>query len=202
MAAGPSQTTEAQAWSSFTSAESDEAFCRAWLALQCSVVTGVSAGLLLLRDAAGESFVPAAVWPDNRRDLSYLTEAAERALSQGRGSVLGLDDSERERIAPDSVHVAFPIETDDVIRGAVVLDILSRPQAQLQAVLRQLLWGAGWLEAMLRRKPRSSPMRARRAGSPSRPTWRDAAPTSAWWRKCCSAAACTWFSPSYTSRGA
>ncbi|MBE0616170.1 MAG: HlyD family efflux transporter periplasmic adaptor subunit [Burkholderiales bacterium] len=152
IAAGSSQTTEAQAWSNFTSAESDEAFCRAWLALQCSMVTGVSAGLLLLRDAAGDSFVPAAVWPDNRRDLSYLTEAAERALSQGRGSVLGLEDSERERIAPDSVHVAFPIETDDVVRGAVVLDILSRPQAQLQAVLRQMLWGAGWLESMLRRQ--------------------------------------------------
>lgn len=152
VAAGSNQTPEAQAWTNFAAAESDEVFCRAWLALQCSMVSGASAGLLLLRDTAGESFVPAAVWPDNRRDLSYLTEAAERALSLGRGSVLGLEDSERERMAPDSVHVAFPIETDDVVRGAVVLDMLSRPQAQLQGVLRQLLWGAGWLEAMLRRQ--------------------------------------------------
>ena len=54
--------------------------------------------------------MPAAVWPDPRRDLSYLTEAAERSLSQRRGAVLGLDASERERLAPDSLYMAFPIE--------------------------------------------------------------------------------------------
>jgi len=42
-----------RAWSAFTSATSDEAFCRAWLTLQCSMIPEVRAGLLLLRDAAG-----------------------------------------------------------------------------------------------------------------------------------------------------
>jgi RND family efflux transporter MFP subunit len=144
--------SEGQAWAVFASAASDEAFCRAWLALQCAQIAEVRAGLLLLQDAAGQSFVPAAVWPDSRRDLAYLTEAAQRALTERRGAVLGADASERDRVTPGSVHVAYPIETGSVLRGAVVLDVGTRAQAQLQAVLRQLLWGAGWLEAMLRRQ--------------------------------------------------
>ena len=142
----------AQAWSAFASASSDDAFCSAWLTLQCSLITGVQAGLLLLHDETSQAYVPAAVWPDPRRDLSYLSEAAERSLAQRRGAVLGLDAAERARLAPDSVHVAYPIKTDSSIRGTVVLDLVARPEAQLQSVLRQLLWGAGWLEAMLRRR--------------------------------------------------
>lgn len=143
---------DAQVWAAFASASSDDAFCSAWLALQCSLITGVQAGLLLLHDEASQAYVPAAVWPDPRRDLSYLSEAAERALAQRRGAVLGLDAAERERLAPGSVHVAYPIETDASVRGTVVLDLAARSEPQLQAVLRQLLWGAGWLEAMLRRR--------------------------------------------------
>jgi len=143
---------DAHAWTAFASAASDEAFCRAWLALQCSLISGVRAGLLLLHDEDSQSYVPAAVWPDPRRDLSYLTEAAERSLAQRSGTVLGLDAAERGRIASGSVHVAYPIETDASVRGTVVLDLAARSEPQLQAVLRQLLWGAGWLEAMLRRR--------------------------------------------------
>jgi len=143
---------DGHAWAAFASAASDEAFCRAWLALQCSLISGVQAGLLLLHDETTQAYVPAAVWPDPRRDLSYLSEAAERSLAQRRGSVLGLEAAERERMSPGSVHVAYPIETDSSIRGTVVLDLAARSEPQLQAVLRQLLWGAGWLEAMLRRR--------------------------------------------------
>lgn len=143
---------DAQAWSAFATAASDADFCRAWLALQCTAVPGVRAGLLLLRAPGSQAYVPAAVWPDARRDVSYLTEAAERALTARRGSVLGLEPQEQERIAPDTLHVAYPVEADGEVHGAVVLDVVARPEAQLQGVLRQLLWGAGWLEALLRRQ--------------------------------------------------
>ena len=141
----------ARAWSDFASAASREGFCRAWLALQCSMVQDARAGLLLLRDDAGASFVPAAVWPDARVDLSYLAAAAEKALAERRGCVVGLDAAERERVATGCVHVAFPIDVGAQLAGAVVLDVLARPEALLQGVLRQLFWGAGWLEALLRR---------------------------------------------------
>ena len=147
----PEQDAEASTWSAFVSASSRESFCNAWLALQCAAIPRVRAGLLLLRGDGAEAYVPAAIWPDPRRDLSYLTKAVERALAQRRGTVLGLDAAERDHVAAGSVHVAFPIEIDSDLAGAVVLDLLARPEAQLKTVLRQLLWGAGWLEVLLRR---------------------------------------------------
>lgn len=148
----PPPGAEAQAWSAFAAAPSDAEFCKAWLALQCAAIPAVRAGLLLLRPPGTEAYVPAAVWPDPRRDVSHLTEAAERALTARRGMVLGLDPAEREYVAAGTLHVGFPIQTEDAVHGAVVLDIAARPEAQLQGVLRQLLWGAGWIEALLRRQ--------------------------------------------------
>ena len=143
---------DAQAWSAFANAVSDAEFCQAWLALQCSEIASVRAGLLLLRPPGSETYVPAAVWPDPRRDVSYLTEAAQRALVARHGTVLGLEPEDRDRVLPGALHVAYPVETDGAVHGAVVLDVAARPEAQLQDVLRQLLWGAGWLEALLRRQ--------------------------------------------------
>jgi hypothetical protein len=145
-------TADAPAWATFATASSDAEFCAAWLALQCGVVVGARTGLLLLRPPGGQAYVPAAVWPDPRRDVSYLTEAAERALTARRGVVLGVDAAEREYVAPGMMHVAYPVEAGGEIHGTVVVEIVARPEAQLQAVLRQLLWGAGWLEALLRRQ--------------------------------------------------
>src|SRR3990172_6254206 len=141
-AAQTEMDVDARAWATFASAPSDDMFCRAWLALQCSLISGVYAGLLLLHDEASQSYVPAAVWPDPRRDLSYLTEAAERSLAQRRGAVLGLDAAEGERVPPGRGHVAFPAKADSSGGGPVVLDLGARSEPQLQSVLRQLLWGA------------------------------------------------------------
>jgi len=141
----------AQTWTAFTAAQSDEAFCRTWLTLQCSMVANVRAGLLLLRDPSGRSYAPAAVWPNPREDVSYLSSAAERALTERRAAVIGLKADGAPGVAAGGVHVAYPIESDSEVLGTVVLDLAWRPEAELQAVLRQLLWGAGWLVALLRK---------------------------------------------------
>lgn len=143
---------DAQAWSAFATATSDAEFCQAWLALQCTAIAGVRAGLLLMRRPGTQAYVPAAVWPDVRRDVSYLTTAAQRALTDRRGTVVGLAEAEREFVAPGTVHVAYPVEAEGEVHGTVVVDVAARPEAQLQGVLRQLLWGAGWLETLLRRQ--------------------------------------------------
>src|SRR5688500_15628966 len=80
---------DAGAWTAFTSAGSDEEFCRAWLTLQCTAIPGVRAGVLLLRADQPNAYAPAAVWPDPRRDVGYLTEAAQLSLVQRRGTVFG-----------------------------------------------------------------------------------------------------------------
>jgi biotin carboxyl carrier protein len=51
--------------------------------------------------------------------------------------------------AAASVFIGYPIEAVGVLHGVVVLDVAQRPDADLQAALRQLHWGAAGLELML-----------------------------------------------------
>jgi hypothetical protein len=53
--------------------------------------------------------------------------------------------------------VAYPIQVNGKVHSIVALDIAPRPEPELQAVLRQLQWGAGWLELLVYR---SGPRRA------------------------------------------
>ena len=144
---------ESGAWGAFAGATTSETFCGAWLALQCSMVADVRAALLLLRDDESQAYVPAAIWPDRLHDVKYLSGSAERVL-QIRASVT-VEADPREPgtgAAPGSVHVAYPVECDADLQGVAVFDLLARAPAELQVVRRQLLWGTGWLEALLRRR--------------------------------------------------
>ena len=142
----------AQLWAAFAAAASSEDFCSSWLALQCSLLPDVRAGLLLLRDDAVRSYVPAAVWPDRAHDVNYLAKAAQRVVEKGGSVVLGPDSAECEDPDADSVQIAYPVQLDGDLHGVVVLDLQLQAPAKLQTVQRHLLWGAGWLEALLRRR--------------------------------------------------
>jgi hypothetical protein len=143
---------QAQTWSAFTSSTSQSGFFKSWIALQCEQIDGVQSALVLLRDEQEGSYAPAALWPDERTDLSYLGEAAQRSLTARRGLVLGTDAADAEFVSEGRVHMALPLEIDGVIAGAAVLDLRHRPDRELQAVMRQLLWGSGWLHATLRQR--------------------------------------------------
>ncbi|HRD94307.1 MAG TPA: HlyD family efflux transporter periplasmic adaptor subunit, partial [Accumulibacter sp.] len=51
--------------------------------------------------------------------------------------------------------VAYPIELDDQLQGAIVLDVAERADDALQRVLRQLHWGVGWIETLFLRRQNS-----------------------------------------------
>ena len=57
-------------------------------------------------------------------------------------------------------QLAYPIRLDGKIRGVVGLDVVWRDELKLQSAMRQLQWGAGWLEVLLRRH--ADPMEAAR----------------------------------------
>jgi RND family efflux transporter MFP subunit len=138
-------------WREFAEAATSEAFYRVWLALQCRMVPGVGSGVVVAAAPSANRFVPAAFWPDGHRSAAHLAEAIERALAERRGVVLRRDGDpatqERERY-----DVAYPIQTDDgKISSVVALGIAPRPEPELKLVLRQLQWGAGWLEVLLHR---------------------------------------------------
>lgn len=141
-------------WRAFSEASSPEAYCQSWLALQCLMIPGCLEGVVVLQKPGAQEFVPAAFWPpDERRNRSHLAEVTERALREGRG-VFGsreipstLDPARMQT----RYQLAYPVKIDGNLRGVVTVEIDQRPESQVEGVMRQMQWGAGWLEVMLRR---------------------------------------------------
>jgi hypothetical protein len=132
-------------WAVLASANDAREYCQSWLAIQCRLIAGVVGGVVLLRPEGTESYSAVAVWPDVRRDMAYLTPTAQKALVERRGVVT---PNKAGDAAPTSVHIGYPVEAVGHLYGVVVLDVSLRPEAELQAALRQLHWGAAGLELM------------------------------------------------------
>ena len=149
-------------WRQFGSAANPEEFCRHWLALQCHMIGEVNNAVAVLQKPGTEAFAPLAFWPEGRRDLSHLAAVTERVLREGRGLVQPRESGVEESTHPHQpdYQIAYPIRLDGQVRGVVALDVAWREEAQLQAAMRQLQWGAGWLEVLLRRY--ADPMEAAR----------------------------------------
>ena len=129
-------------WRRLTDASDAASYCRAWLTLQCGQLNGVRSALLLL-ESDSKTFVPAAVWPGEQTDVTYLGPVAELCLRERSGQI------ERQSAAQGHVLVGYPIDLDGQIAGAVVLDLTTRPDAELQVALQALHWGCGRLEGIL-----------------------------------------------------
>jgi hypothetical protein len=131
-------------WGAFVSADNAADFCRSWLSLQCVQVGEVRAALLLL-EQGGSTFVPAAVWPSAETDVTYLAPGAQQCLGERRGLIL-------RGQAGAVVMVAYPVDIDGRLHGAIVLDVNERPDEALQGAMRELHWGVGWLESLFLRR--------------------------------------------------
>ncbi|MGH7354042.1 MAG: efflux RND transporter periplasmic adaptor subunit [Candidatus Rokuibacteriota bacterium] len=116
------------------------------------MIPGVGRGVVVVASPTTGKFAPAAFWPEGSRAAAHLAEAAERALAERRGVVLKREGG-GEPSAPDRERydVAYPIQANGKVHGVVALDIAPRPQPELEGVLRQLQWGAGWLEVLVHR---------------------------------------------------
>lgn len=138
---------EALAWAGFANARLASEFCQAWLNLQCRQIPGTVAGLLLLEDDDG-SFAPAASWPPDGGpgggDVAELVPAAERAL-RGRQGVV-------DRTEAGAAHAAYPVDISGKLWGVVAVDLGACQESALRDALRQLHWGAGWLETLFHRR--------------------------------------------------
>jgi len=136
-------------WAGLASGSGDaQVFTQSWLAIQCRLIPGVVGGLVLLRVERDGNYAPAAVWPEVRRDMRYLTPVAQRALAERRGFTTPRPAG-GDAIGGDCV--AYPVEAVGMLQGVVVLDLSSRPEADLQAAMRQLHWGIAGLELLFTR---------------------------------------------------
>ncbi len=142
---------ESAAWAQFSSPKDRAEFCASWLAILCAQIDKVSGALLVLGPDAGGSYSAAAVWPDSTRDMQYLGPAAEKALKERRGIIVssaGTDGAKHDEPA----HVGYPIEVGGALRGAVVIELPPRQDAELQRALRLMHWASAWLVDQFRQQ--------------------------------------------------
>src|SRR5882724_2552595 len=138
-------------WKQFNDATTPEEFARAWLGLQCTLIAGVERGVVVLGESENGPFTPIAYWPIAGASSAGLSAAAELALVERRGVAQGQDDTGQAGGPPQPWCVAYPIIVDEKLFGVAAIEIEAGRRVQLRSVMRQLQWGVGWIEVLLRR---------------------------------------------------
>lgn len=128
-------------WKQLGEAETEEEFARYWLTLQSRMLDGAVRAEVILGPAETGPFASAVRWPAGDPGADGLRISAERALADRRGVVYGHSAN-----AGTTCFAAYPFLLQGRLRGAVAVEIGDRPEAQLRAVMRQLQWGAAWIE--------------------------------------------------------
>jgi multidrug resistance efflux pump len=119
---------------------------RRWLDWQCRMVSGVGRGAVFLAPKVpGGALERAALWPDGESRSIHLRNVAARAIASADGLTQKeiADDGSGAEVCD---YVAYPLVQNGRVVGAVALALAIRSEAQHQAVLQLLQWGAVWLE--------------------------------------------------------
>jgi RND family efflux transporter MFP subunit len=140
-----------QAWRRFAGDQSPEDFCRSWLTIQAQMIGGVSDGVVILLKPGTSTYAPVAFLPEQPADRARLAPISERALKEGRGIIEPQTATQAPDAAGPRYQLAYPVRVDGKVHGVIGVDIDWRPEARLQAAIRGLQWGSGWLEVLLRR---------------------------------------------------
>ena len=144
-------TQDHRIWTAFAEAATVEVFCRNWLALQCRMIEGARAGVVLLGPADRGPFSPVAIWPEGLQHLTQLTHTAERTLRERRGGVLPSEPMDGG-ILNGRYEIGYPVEVRGALHGAVVLEVTTHSDVEPQGMMERLRWGVAWLELMFARE--------------------------------------------------
>jgi hypothetical protein len=71
--------SDSSAWASFNAPGNSAELYASWLSLLAARIARSRAAVLLTRESAAGAFSVAAVWPDPRRDMQYLSPGANVA---------------------------------------------------------------------------------------------------------------------------
>ena len=140
---------EAAAWARFSAPDSMSEFCSGWLTILCGPVDRVVGALVLLGSGEDGQYAPVATWPDAAQNLRHLGSVAEKTLHERRGVVA---EGQPPQTAAPATLIGYPVEVDGLLRGAVVMEIRPRPDAEVQRALRLVHWGTAWLVAEFRQQ--------------------------------------------------
>jgi multidrug resistance efflux pump len=136
-------------WAGFRTADGDD-FFRYWLAIQATLIGNVAQGLLVIGAAGNGPYAPMAHWAAGEADPQRLTDICENVLDQRCGLLAELPPAQLGT-ASGRYAVAYPLLIDDLLYGAVALEVAAADEAGLAPVMEQLQWGVAWLELQFRR---------------------------------------------------
>ena len=146
----PNQSVSPQ-WTGLADAENEAVFCSAWLSSQCTRISGIIAGLLMMPPPAKGLSVASTSWPQRNPYLEDLSRLAERASLERRAVVSpGRKVSDTCPAQPVGLFVALPLGAGSQPIAVAAVALASGSSAALapESVAEQLRWGAGWLEAL------------------------------------------------------
>ncbi len=147
-------------WHQFSSAETIEEFAQQWLTLQCGMLLGVKAGVVVYdlshfnrssgtpneeKPEEGKNFAQVAHWPKLIHHLDKLYQSAEVALSKKQAVVKKLVEN-KDNDSVTFFHLAFPFIIQQQCVGSVVLEVSDVQEGQIAALMRQIQWGCAWFE--------------------------------------------------------
>jgi biotin carboxyl carrier protein len=139
------------AWRQFAEHQSAEEFCASWLLIQCNYIRSVSDGVVVMMKPGTSAFAPVAYYPENPPDRAHLAQVIERALASGHGVVEPREQPTEGGANGPRYQLAFPVRLDGQVCAVIGVDIDWRTESQLQTAMRDLQWGSGWIEVLLRR---------------------------------------------------
>jgi hypothetical protein len=142
---GPVAFLDQALWRDLMAADTAEAFGAAWLSLACRVISGATAGILLLTRGSAPAQL-AAAWPAGGIVDPDLFASAQHAVKDGRGVV------QPPASGHQKLRAAYPIQLDGNIVGAVALDVEQGPARDPRETMRQLQWSVAWVRDFLRRQ--------------------------------------------------
>lgn len=154
-------------WSVLAAETAPAPFARAWLALLCRMLPGVARAVLVLRQNG--VLTPMARWPEGDVGSAQLAHVAELALTERRGVVsrphgrgqgnttgLAAGPGHAPGFGPRiddgrASHLGLPLKFDGEDQGVVAVECEGITDATLRDAMRQLQWGASWIELRQRR---------------------------------------------------
>jgi RND family efflux transporter MFP subunit len=136
-------------WSVLTGEMALAPFARAWLALLCRMLPGAARAVLVLRQDG--ALAPVAHWPEGDLGSAQLAHVAELALNEHRGVVSRPRGRPTRADDGRASHLAFPLIFDGEDQGVVAVECEGVTDAALREAMRQLQWGASWIELRQRR---------------------------------------------------
>ena len=138
-------------WKRYAEATTLEGFVQAWIGLQCRSIGRVNCAVVLLGMPDEGACAPAAFWPDEAACGDSLRRMAEEVIAEKR-PLLREPQAAEDADAPATSLVGYPILLDGHLYGAVAVELPGESRNQLRTVTRQLQWGLGGIEAILRRE--------------------------------------------------